>query len=51
MVRTFAYGLHRKKLIFLGKWPYAKEDKKYSKPKDQINSLSVALPGDQMCAM
>ena len=42
MVRTFAYGLHRKKLILLGKWPYAKEDKKYSKPKDQINTLSVA---------
>ena len=30
------------KLILLGKWPYAKEDKKYSKPKDQINPLSVA---------
>ena len=31
MVRTYAYGLHRKKLILLGKWPYAKKDTKYNK--------------------
>ena len=26
MCRTYAYGLHRKKLILVGKWPYATRD-------------------------
>lgn len=36
MTRTYAYGLHRKKLILLGKWPYAK------KPKEKTNPQNVA---------
>ena len=26
MCRTYAYGSHRKKLILVGKWPYATRD-------------------------
>ena len=41
MARTYAYGLHRKRLILIGKWPYATKDENCSNV-DQINSLNVA---------
>ena len=36
MGRTYVYGLHRKKLILMGKWPYATKDANCVKDKDQL---------------
>ena len=41
MCRTYAYGLHRKKLILVGKWPYATRDENCSNFNYQINSTNV----------
>ena len=41
MARTYAYGLHRKKLIITGRWPYATDKS------NQINSHSVAGEDDR----
>jgi hypothetical protein len=41
MCRTYAYGLHRKMLILVGKWPYATRDENCNF-KYQINSPIVA---------
>ena len=42
MARTYAYGLHRKKLIILGRWPYATNNENCSFKINQINSDSFA---------
>lgn len=41
MSRTYAYGLHRKRLILIGKWPYATKDENCTNV-GQINSAIVA---------
>ena len=42
MCRTHAYRLHRKKLILVGKWPYATRDENFSNFNYQINLANVA---------
>ena len=39
MARTYVYGLHRKKLILAGKWPYASKNENCN---DHINQNAVA---------
>ena len=39
MIRTYAYGLHRKKLIIIGKWPYSTKNENCNV---QSNLLSVS---------
>ena len=41
MARTYAYGLHRKRLILIGKWPYATKDENCNNV-NQIKTLDVA---------
>ena len=41
MSRTYAYGLHRKRLILIGKWPYATKDENCTNV-GQLNSAIVA---------
>ena len=43
MTMSFAYGLHRKKLIIIGRWPYATQNENCSyNNSDKINSHTVA---------
>ena len=44
MTRTYVYGLHRKKQILIGKWPYAVKDPDCSNDKISHNNYSVAGP-------
>ena len=41
MARTYAYGLHRKRLILIRKWPYATKDENCTNI-NQIKTLDVA---------
>ena len=41
MSRTFAYALHRKKLILIGKWPFATENSDNIKP---VTNIPVSGP-------
>ena len=46
MTRTFAYGLHRKKLILLGKWPYSSRNENCFPPQNRItNDVVSGEPG------
>ena len=43
ITRTFVYGLHRRKLILLGKWPYStKNENCYMNKIEQLTNSSVA---------
>ena len=46
MARTFAYGLHRKKLILLGKWPYSSRNENCFPQHNVISNVAVSgVPG------
>ena len=56
MTMSFAYGLHRKKLILTGRWPYATQNEDYNiDNSDKINSRTVAgtpaIPRDEPMTM
>ena len=42
MTRTYVYGLHRKKLILTGKWPYSTKDLNYCNLNEQTYSQNVS---------
>ena len=42
LTRTFAYALHRKKLILIGKWPYATKNEDKNNVPDKINPCFIA---------
>ena len=42
MTRTYVYGLHRKKLILTGKWPYSDRDPNYCNLNRQTYSQNVS---------
>ena len=42
MSRTYAYGLHRKKLILIGKWPYSTRNENCYNTPSQTNSSVVS---------
>ena len=51
MVRTYAYGLHRKKLILVGKWPYATINENCNNHDNQIavaGTLTVTRPDEPL---
>ena len=48
MIRTYAYGLHRKKLIIIGKWPYSTKNENCNV---QSNLLSVSGAVKTVCSV
>ena len=53
MTRTYAYGLHRKKLILLGKWPYSTKNENCFPPLNRTTNSFVSgapdgCPGDPL---
>ena len=45
MTRTYAYALHRKKLILIGKWPYSTKNENFCpNSSENPNSIIVAVP-------
>ena len=46
IIRTFVYGLHRKKLILVGRWPYSSNNENCS---NQINPSIISGPA-LLCA-
>ena len=44
LTRTYVYGLHRKKLILMGKWPYAVNNSDFSCPDISSTNFSVTGP-------
>ena len=42
MTRTYAYGLHREKLILIGRWPFATNSQNYRKIGNETNLFCVS---------